>query len=178
MGVDFQHIYGKAYYTSKQTGAVMATPNKQSGKSYRNEIAGYLDFRQDITSWLTVDAGLRVDHHSISGTEWVPQGGIVIRPIQTGEVKLMASKGFRNPTMREMYLYPPSNTDLKPERMWNYEISWRHRMEDGLTYGANFFYLKGDNMIQTKPVNGKPCNVNTGEIENWGFEAEVKCPVG
>ena len=177
MGVDFQHIYGKAYYTSKQTGAVMATPNKQSGKSYRNEIAGYLDFRQDITSWLTVDAGLRVDHHSISGTEWVPQGGIVIRPIQTGEVKLMASKGFRNPTMREMYLYPPSNTDLKPERMWNYEISWRHRMEYGLTYGANFFYLKGDNMIQTKPVNGKPRNVNTGEIENWGFEAEVKCPV-
>lgn len=117
IGVDYQHIYGKAYYTSKQTGEVLDTPNKQSGKSHRNEIAGYVDFRQDILKWLTVDAGLRIDHHSITGTEWVPQAGIVVRPMVTGEVKAMVSKGFRNPTMREMYLYPPSNEELKPERI-------------------------------------------------------------
>jgi len=178
VGVDYQHIYGNAYYTNKQTGAIMDTPNKQSGKSYRNEIAGYLDFRQDLLSWLTIDAGLRVDHHSITGTEWIPQAGVVVRPIESGEIKAMASKGFRNPTMREMFLYPPSNTDLKPERLWNYELSWKHRMDDGLIYGVNVFYLKGDNMIQTMQVDGKPRNVNTGEIENWGIEAEAKYPVG
>ena len=174
VGMDYQHIYGNAYYTSKKTGEILDTPNKQSGKSYRNEIAGYVDFRQDLLSWLTIDAGIRVDHHSITGTEWIPQAGIVVRPIQTGEIKAMASKGFRNPTMREMYLYPPSNTELEPERLWNYELSWRHRLEDGLTYGVNVFYIKGDNMIQT--INRK--NVNTGEIENWGIEAEAKYPVG
>jgi len=178
VGFDYMHIYGNAYYTSKETGAVLDTPNKQSGKSYRNEIAGYVDFRQDLLQWLTVDAGLRVDHHSITGTELVPQAGVVLRPIETGEAKAMVSKGFRNPTMREMYLYPPSNTDLKPERLWNYELSWKHRLSDGFTYGANIFYIKGDNMIQTVPVDGKPRNVNTGEIENWGFEAEVKYPLG
>ena len=178
VGVDYMHIYGNAYYTSKQTGEILDTPNKQSGKSYRNEIAGYVDFRQDLLSWLTIDAGVRVDHHSITGTEFVPQGGIVVRPIQTGEVKAMVSKGFRNPTMREMYLYPPSNTDLEPERIWNYELSWKHRLDDGFTYGANIFYIKGDNMIQTMQVDGKPRNVNTGEIENWGFELEVKSPLG
>ena len=73
-GVDFQHIYGHAYYTSKQTDEVLDTPNKQSGESHRKEIAGYVDFRQDLFNWLTIDAGLRVDHHSISGTELVPQG--------------------------------------------------------------------------------------------------------
>lgn len=177
VGVDYMHIYGNAYYTSKQTGEVMETPNKQSGKSYRNEVAGYVDFRQDLTSWLTVDAGARVDHHSITGTEFVPQAGVVVRPISTGEAKAMVSKGFRNPTMREMYLYPPSNTDLEPERLWNYELSWRHRMKDGFAYGANLFYLKGDNMIQTVPVDGKPRNVNTGEIENWGFELEASYPI-
>ena len=172
VGVDYMHIYGNAYYTSKETGAVLDTPNKQSGKSYRNEIAGYVDFRQDLLEWLTVDVGARVDHHSITGTEFVPQGGVVVRPVRTGEVKAMASKGFRNPTMREMYLYPPSNTELEPERLWNYELSWRHRTS-GLTYGANVFYIKGDNMIQT--VNRK--NVNTGEIENWGIELEGKYPI-
>ena len=174
VGADYMHIYGNAYYTSKETGDVLDTPNKQSGRSYRNEIAGYVDFRQDLLEWLTVDLGARVDHHNITGTEFVPQAGVVVRPIDTGEIKAMASKGFRNPSMREMYLYPPSNTDLKPERLWNYELSWRHRLNDGFTYGANLFYIKGDNMIQT--VNRM--NVNTGEIENWGFELEMKYPIG
>ena len=168
VGLDYQHIYGHAYYTSKSTGEVLDTPNKQSGRSYRNEVAGYVDFRQDILSWLTVDAGVRVDHHSITGTEWVPQAGVVVRPMPTGELKAMASKGFRNPTMREMYLYPPSNEELEPERIWNYELSWRQRM-GAFSYGINLFYLKGDNMIQT--VERK--NVNTGEIENYGVELEA-----
>ena len=178
VGIDYQHIYGKAYYTSKETDEELETPNKQSGESHRNEIAGYVDFRQDITEWFTVDAGIRIDHHSITGTEWVPQAGIVIRPISTGEIKAMVSKGFRNPTMREMYLYPPSNTDLKPERLWNYELSWRHRLNNGVKYGLNIFYLKGDNMIQTIQVDGKPRNMNTGEVENWGIEAEFNYPIG
>lgn len=168
VGFDYMHIYGNAYYTSKQTGEVLDTPNKQSGRSYRNEVAGYVDFRQDLTAWLTVDAGMRLDHHSVTGTEWIPQAGVVVRPLQTGEVKAMVSKGFRNPTMREMYLYPPSNEELEPERLWNYELSWRHRL-GALNYGVNLFYIKGDNMIQT--VNRK--NVNTGEIENYGAELEA-----
>lgn len=172
VGLDYMHIYGNAYYTSKQTGEVLDTPNKQSGKSYRNEIAGCVDFRQDLTSWLTIDAGIRVDHHSITGTEWIPQGGIVIRPMDAGELKAMVSKGFRNPTMREMYLYPPSNTDLKPERLMNYELSWHHRL-GAFNYGVNLFFLKGDNMIVTMPVDGKPRNVNTGKIENYGAELEA-----
>lgn len=168
VGIDYQHIYGNAYYTSKLTGEVLDTPNKQSGKSYRNEIAGYVDFRQDLATWLTIDAGLRLDHHSVTGTEWIPQAGIVVRPIPTGEVKAMVSKGFRNPTMREMYLYPPSNEELEPERIWNYELSWKHRL-GAFHYGANLFYIEGDNMIQT--VNRK--NVNTGEIKNYGAELEA-----
>lgn len=171
-GVDYQHIYGHAYYTSKQTDEVLDTPNKQSGESHRNEIAGYVDFRQDLFNWLTIDAGVRVDHHSISGTELVPQGGIVVRPIKAGEIKAMVSKGFRNPTMRELYLYPPSNEDLEPERLWNYELSWRHRVSS-VKYGANLFYIKGDNMIQTVRIDGNPKNVNTGEIENYGAEVEA-----
>ncbi|MBR5392391.1 MAG: TonB-dependent receptor [Prevotella sp.] len=175
VGFDYQHIYGNAYYTSKETGEVMDTPNKQSGKSYRNEVAGYVDYRQDLASWLTLDAGIRLDHHSITGTEWVPQTGIVVRPVDTGEVRALVSKGFRNPTMREMYLYPPSNTELEPERIWNYELSWHHQVR-GISYGINAFYIKGDNMIQTIPVDGKPRNVNTGEIENYGVEMELRYP--
>lgn len=172
VGVDYQHIYGRAYYTSIATGEILETANKQSGHSHRNEVAGYVDLRQDIVSWLTVDAGIRLDHHSITGSEWVPQGGLVFRPISSGSLKMMVSKGFRNPTMRELYLYPPSNTDLKPERLMNYEISWRQSLRK-FSYGVNVYYIKGDNMIQTVRIDGRPRNVNTGAIENSGAEAEA-----
>ena len=172
IGFDYQHIFGDAYYTNKNTDTVMTIPNKQTAKSTRHEVAGYVDFRQDLTDWLTVDAGIRLDHHSVTGSEWVPQAGVVVRPMATAEVKAMVSKGFRNPTMREMYLYPPSNEDLEAVRLWNYELSWRHRAGK-LAYGANVYYLKADNMIQTQPVDGKPRNVNTGELENYGVEFDA-----
>lgn len=174
IGADYSHIYGRAYYTSIATGKTIATPAKQSGHSHRNEIAGYADFRQTLASWITLDAGLRLSHHSISGTEWVPQGSVTLRPMSTGELKLSVAKGFRNPTMRELYLYPPSNTDLSPERLMNYEASWRHTLAGGkLRYGVNIFYLKGDNVIQTVVRDGRPHNENSGKIENSGAEVEA-----
>ncbi len=94
----------------------------------------------------------------------------MIRPTETGEIKAMVSKGFRNPTMREMYLYPPSNTDLEPERLMSYELSWRHRILEGrFSYGLNLYYIKADNIIQTIQRQ----NVNTGELENKGVEMEA-----
>ena len=170
VGADYQHIYGHAYYTSRKTGEVLETPNKQSGKERNHEAAAYLDFRQDLLGCLTAEAGIRYDHHTVTGGEWIPQAGLVVRPVSQGELRLMASKGFRNPTMREMYLYPPSNTDLKPERLWSYEISWKQRlMANRLHYGVNLFYIDASNIIQT--VNRK--NINTGGLTNKGIELDV-----
>ncbi|MGM9727080.1 MAG: TonB-dependent receptor [Prevotella sp.] len=171
VGFDYQNIYGHAYYTNRETGEVLETQNKQSGEERNHELAGYVDLRQDIFSWLTAGAGVRYDHHTVTGSEWIPQTGIVVRPIESGEMKLMASKGFRNPTMREMYLYPPSNTDLQPERMWSYELSWKQRLMQGrMQYGVNLFCINADNIIQT--VNRQ--NVNTGELKNKGIELDLQ----
>lgn len=168
-GIDYQHIYGKAW--NEAIGSRELTG--RIGHHHENEIAGYVDFRQDLFRWLTLDAGVRLDHHSQSGTEWVPQGGLVFRVVKDGELKAMVSKGFRNPTIREMYLWRPANADLRPERMMNYELSWKQRLMDGaFSYGVNLFYINGDNMIQTSVVDDRPMNVNTGAIENSGVEAE------
>ena len=173
-GLDYHHIYGHAYYTSKATGETLDTPNKQSGKSHRNEVAAYVNFHQEVAKWLTLDAGLRVDHHSITGTELIPQGGLVFHTPKNGDLKMSVSKGFRNPTMREMYLYPPSNTELEPESIVTYEMAWNQRLlYNRLSYGVNVFYLTGDNMIQQQMVEGRPRNVNTGEVENCGAELNL-----
>ena len=181
VGFDYQDISGHTWYTNRKTGEEEENGPKQSADVSNTEVAGYADIRQDIASWLTVDVGARYDHHSVTGTEFVPQGGIVIRPMDDGEIKLMASKGFRNPTTKEMYLYPPSNEDLLPERMWNYEISWRQRLLSGrLNYCINFFIINADNIIQTQQIknaetgNMQMKNVNTGEIKNKGVEVDAR----
>lgn len=167
-GFDYQHIYGNAFYVSKKDGAILASTNKQSGKSIRHETAAYIDFRHNIGQWLTYDMGIRLDHHSVTGTEWIPQIGIVVRPLNSGEIKAMVSKGFRNPTMKEMYLYPTSNEQLKPESIINYELSWKHRFSK-VSYATNIYLIDGDNMIQT--IERK--NVNTGKVKNMGLELET-----
>ena len=111
-------------------------------------MAGYVDFRQDLARWLTIDAGVRVDHHSHTGTEWVPQAGVSVRLPREANLKLMASKGFRNPTLRELFMFRPANPDLRPERLWSYELSFAQHVFNGrLNYGVNLFYINGDNLI-------------------------------
>lgn len=143
---------------------------------HENEVAGYLDFRQSVRQWLTFNAGLRVDHHSRVGTEWVPQAGLAFHAPRNAEIKLSATKGFRYPILREMYMFPPQNPDLKPESMWNYELAFSQSLLSGrLSYGVNLFYIDGKNLIVTLPnPNGSGMlNQNSGEIDNCGVEAQV-----
>lgn len=169
LGFDYQHFGGKSWNRVIATGSEVPGVDKKL-----DEFAGYLDIRQDIAAWLSLNAGLRVDHHSHVGTELVPQGGLAFHLGRESELKAMVSKGFRNPTIREMYMFPPQNPDLLPERLMNYEISFTQRLLGGkLYYGANLYYINGDNMIMTTAVDGRPKNVNSGSIENWGVEAST-----
>ena len=173
-GVDYQHIYGHAWYQDKVTGATVKTKQRlmQSTHAHENEVAGYADVRQEITKYVTLNAGLRYDHHSTAGGEWIPQAGLVVRPIETGEFKFMFSKGFRNPTCKDLYLYKTASTQLYAESMLNYEVSWRHRLLDNrLTYGVNLFFIDGRNMIQVV-VPMTPAQ-NVGEFINKGVEVEA-----
>ena len=168
VGFDYFHFGGEAWNKT-----LAGERDTQADKTQDN-VAGYIDFRQNLGDWLTFDVGLRVDHHSQVGTEWVPQIGFSFHLPENSEVKLMASKGFRYPTIREMYMFRPANPDLKPERLWSYELSFAQRLLDGrLSYGVNVFYIDGENLIMRMPIDGRPLNVNTGKIENSGVEAQV-----
>lgn len=169
LGFDYQHFGGESW------NKVIATGEKEPGiNKKQDEFAGYIDVRQNFSTYLSMNVGLRMDHHSHVGTELVPQGGLAFHLPRNTELKAMVSKGFRNPTIREMYMFPPQNPDLKPERLMNYELSFTQKLLDGnLCYGANIYYINGDNTIMTTQVNGYPKNINTGFIENWGIESNI-----
>lgn len=168
VGFDYMHTFGRAWDDNKD-GTTTDIADKDA-----DEVAGYVDFRQTLFDILTLDGGLRVDHYSHSGTEWIPQiGASVILPGHS-ELKAMVSKGFRNPTLKDLYMFRPKNPDLSPEKMMNYELSFHEVLLDGrLKYGVNIFYIDADNLIETTMVDGKPLNTNTGALKNWGIESEI-----
>ena len=171
LGFDWFRYGGKAW-TDYVSGENARTRSDLVDK-HEDEIAGYVDFRQDIGKWLTFNAGLRVDNHSRIGTEWVPQAGLAFHLPNSIELKTSAAKGFRYPILREMYMFPPQNPDLKPESMWNYEIAISQTLLNGrLNYGVNVFYIDGKNLIMPLPnPNGSGMlNQNSGKIENAGVE--------
>lgn len=171
VGGDYFHFGGETW-NRYLSGEIEQTADKE-----QREVAGYLDLRLEPLRWLLVDGGIRLDHHTHVGTEWIPQGAITLLLSARTELKLLASKGFRFPTIREMYLFPSQNPDLRPERLWSYELAFSHR-SSRLRWGLNLFYLDGENGIQTRMVDGRPRNVNTGRIENWGVEGELSTTIG
>lgn len=174
LGFDWFRYGGRAwneYVSGEKVGTTFDLVDKQE-----DELAGYIDLRQDFCSWLTFNAGLRVDHHSRVGTEWVPQAGLAFHLPQAMELKASVSKGFRYPILREMYMFPPQNPNLQPESMWNYELAFSQRLMEGrLYYGVNLFYINAKNLIQTlpNPHGSGMLNQNTGKIENTGVELQA-----
>ena len=174
VGVDWYRFGGSAwnrYVVGERNGE-----REDIADVVQHEVAGYVDFRQNIGTWLTLDAGVRIDYHSHVGTEWVPQAGLSFHLPYAIELKASASKGFRYPTIREMYMFPPQNPDLRPERMWTYELALSQKLLEGrLSYGLNIFYISGDNMILRlpNPDGAGMLNQNSGEIRNAGVEAQV-----
>lgn len=144
-----------------------------------NETAGYVIMQQDLFDVLSLNAGVRYEHNSVFGGEWVPQAGVTVRPFEGNVIRGSFSKGFRSPNMREMYMFPPQNPDLKPESMLNYEVAvGQSFLDDKLYAEVTAFFIDGKNMIQTVDLGGSGAgpmkNMNTGTFTNKGIELEAR----
>jgi len=129
---------------------------------------GYYGFvQQTFAKRLTLNAGLRLQHNQIYGNKWIPSAGLAYRTNETTTLKASFSKGFRSPTIRELFLWGP-NPKLQPETVFNYEAGvLKSFYERKLNLELTGFLVKGDNLIVTVPMRGL---LNAGEIENKGIE--------
>jgi len=137
--------------------------------------AAYAFMQQTLLNQLILNAGLRLENNSLFGTETVPQLGLSYIATDNITLKSSFSKGFRSPTIMELYLFAP-NPELKPERLWNYEAGINYTSPDQRwTAELTFFVLDGDNVIQVMPNDTPPPPMkrqNVGSLSNAGMEVE------
>ncbi|MCK3686340.1 TonB-dependent receptor [Maribellus sp. YY47] len=132
-----------------------------------SEIGVYAFTQQKLGEKLTINAGLRFQHHSQYGDIWIPSAGFACNLNADITWKGNVSKGFRSPTMRELFMWGP-NPNLNPETIWNYETGFLTNLGKKVQAELTLFMVEGDNLI----VNAGPPNgyQNTGEVSNKGLE--------
>lgn len=138
-----------------------------------NEVSLYAYAQQLLFDKLTLSAGLRLENNSVYGNELIPMAGVSYTQNTNTTFKASVSKGFRSPTVMEMYLYAP-NADLLPERMLNYEISWlQSLLNNKLQTEITAFMVNGENLIQVVPPV-VTMRQNIGTFNNKGIEFSAK----
>jgi len=152
--------------------------NGESGTSvpyqekYITEYAPYIHVQQLFLKRLIGSAGLRIENNEMFGTIVIPKAGLVAHVAEATSLRASVSKGFRSPSIRELYFFPSHNEDLKPDEIWNFEIGWNQQIGRRLNFEAAIFQLQGNNIITlNKRVSGMGYQLtNTGEIKNYGYE--------
>lgn len=166
LGVDYKNYGGEAF--------TQAFPVNNDIEKSVNEVDFYALARQTVMENLHLSAGLRWIRSSVYGGVIVPQYGAAYSLSERATIKASASKGFRSPTLANLYFAPPANEELEPEKMWSYELSYlQDLMSDRLSFEITGFYNKGDNLIRTVLAQGRPSNINTGEFEHRGIEFQA-----
>ena len=161
----------------KQHGGIVNQTKYKDSLLTVNEIAVYAYAQQNIFEKLTLSAGLRLENNSGYGKELIPMGGISYYPTENTTFKFNASKGFRNPTIMELYLYAP-NADLLPERMMNYELSWQQTfLSRRLNIELTAYKVKGNNIIQVVGQYPNTKRQNVGSFDNQGVEFSARLKV-
>jgi len=86
------------------------------------------------------------------------------------KLRLSAAKGFRSPAIRELYVFLPRNKDLKPEKMWNYEVGLGQQIGSRFNLEGSLFRSEGENMIRTRGQFPNVRFVNILEFTHTGYE--------
>jgi len=133
----------------------------------------YTFVQQTLFDNLIINGGLRYEMNSCYGSEFIPQAGFAYNLNDLTSFKGSVSKGYRPPSIRELYFFPTANDELEPEKMMNYELGWEQDwMNSRIHTEITGFLCKGENLIVKVPPAGPPPPQfkNTGEFQNYGLE--------
>ena len=141
------------------------------------ETEGYAIVQHGLSQSISINAGWRFVDNSQYGSNSLPGVGITYEINDQSVLKANASKAFRSPSVNDLFLFAPANGDLKPEELWNYELSFgQHLLEHRIQVEATAYIMEGSNLVQVVPTGlpGPPQRRNTGDFTNKGLELQVK----
>lgn len=134
-----------------------------------------------ILNNLVLNAGVRYDDYSISGSTANPRLALIYTPFKKTAFKLIYGTAFRAPNDYELYYNDGESTQkanpgLTPEKIKTYEIVYEQFIGNNLHGTVNLFYNKIHDLINltTDPADNLLVFKNLGEVKAKGLEAEIE----
>ncbi len=144
------------------------------GEHFITEWAPYIHSQQWLCKKLLTSVGLRIEHHPLSDYEALPKVGMVYALRAGSHLRLSAARGFRSPSIRELYLFPAPTLDLQPEVMWNYELGFTQQVAGRFKFDGVLFLANGRDLIRLTGSWPKFQMVNSGAFEHTGYELSLE----
>jgi len=163
-------LMGGADYKRYGGNASNVVASVDFGRFFVNEFGVYGMIQQDLFGLLRLNAGLRLNHHELSGDVLIPQAGIAVNPSGGTTFKASVGRGFRSPTVRELYLFPAPTPTLQPEDAWSYETGLVQRVSEQVVVEITGYILSGKNLIRTSGQFPNLTLSNSGTFTHRGIE--------
>jgi len=149
-------------------------------------IAAFTQFKKPFKEYWILDIGLRCDYREVQGGDLYPKKlyqaispklNIYFKPHPNKQYHLSLNRGFRAPSISELFLEHESsyglqfrgNPNLQPEFMTAAEIGFKAMRKRNQAWFLNMFYNYYSNMIDfvyTIPVE----SLNRTNVEGFGLE--------
>jgi outer membrane receptor protein involved in Fe transport len=133
---------------------------------------------------LKFSLGGRLDYYSNFGSSFNPRLALITQPYEGGNVKLIAAKAFKAPSVYELsyeYIGQVSNPDLTPENIYSLELEFSQRLSSTVVATAAVFGNYISDLISVESAAPSPDGIENVQSQNTntpvgtlGAEIEVR----
>jgi outer membrane cobalamin receptor len=163
-GADFKRFGGEADNPQREI---------DWGRNQVDETGVFALLQQPVVGGVVATGGVRMNHHGAYGTEWAPQLGLALPVAGTTTLRASSARGFRSPTIRELYLFPAPNPELRPERAWSHELGLLHRFGTAASLEVAAYRMEGEDLIRVLGSFPNQELVNAGRFVHRGGEVTL-----
>jgi len=157
--------------------------------------AGYLQEQVSVKRWTLIPA-IRLDHHSIFGSEYNPRFTAVYLPTDNWKISANVARAMRAPTITDLFERFPDpdpaftfnpNPNLKPELSWTYDVGTLIKAGQNSSLSFSGYYTKIKDRIAAIDSDGALSSfmtltndtlANISQAELNGLEVEWKRKAG
>ncbi|MBN2007905.1 TonB-dependent receptor [candidate division KSB1 bacterium] len=165
IGMEIQGDYllnGKQSLTFGVEAIYDITRSIMFGNHEASTAAAFVQDEVHVLPWITATVGFRFDRHDIdtgqSDEQFNPKFGLTIKPSQLSTIRMAIGRGFRSPTMAEMFSQTTTsgfkvipNPNLKAEKAWSYEIGLNQILTGNMMLDIALFHNDYWNFIEPEP---------------------------
>ncbi len=140
--------------------------------------SGFVEDSIRLFDRIFLDGGLRYESNDVFGSELTPRvsGALVIKETAT-RIHASWGKGFRAPTINDLFFPGFGNPNLQPEHSESYDVGVDQKLwQNRIRFGSTFFHNQFTNLIQFvfDPVTFLAMPINVGRAVTEGVESYVE----